>query len=131
MVTTGIIASTGHSLAPNNPFYLYASVFYFLAYTYYSHYFLRLDLTIARLNWNLLCSPSYPRPHSATRKTFDLWQSSRLGFLTAKSTDGAHLAGCMLSKGSQCACELNGVVRADAVGCRAEAAVMLSGGSAG
>lgn len=107
MVTPGIIASTGHSLAPNNPFYLYASMFYFLAYTYYSHYFfffLRLDLTIARLNWNLLCSPSCPRPHSATRKTFDRWQSSRLGFLTAKSTDGAHLAGCMLSKGSQCAC---------------------------
>lgn len=67
-------------------------------------FFLRLDLTIARLNWNLLCSPSCPRPHSATRKTFDRWQSSRLGFLTAKSTDGAHLAGCMLSKGSQCAC---------------------------
>lgn len=66
--------------------------------------FLRLGLTIARLNWNLPCSPSCPRPHNATRKTFDLWQSSRLGFLAAKSTDGAHLAGCMLSKSSQCVC---------------------------
>lgn len=39
MVTTGIRASTGHSLAPDDSFYLYASMFYFLAYTYFRHYF--------------------------------------------------------------------------------------------
>ena len=50
------------------------------------------------------------------------------GLLRAQT--GAQLAGCMLSKSSLSVCVvLNGVVIADAVGCRAEAAVMLSGGS--